>query len=87
MHDVLSNIQSKPLPIVSKEAQDEAAAAAAKEGQDGKDKKKSGWAGAAGGKTGGAFNRGTGARTQGGAPGGKPAGAWGSSAAKPSLAA
>ncbi|KAI3484174.1 hypothetical protein L1887_52880 [Cichorium endivia] len=53
MHDVLGNIQSKPLPIVSKEVRDEAAAAAAAaaaagaEGKGDRRGQKSGWAGAA----------------------------------------
>lgn len=70
MHDVLSNIQSKPLPIVTKEAQDEAA----KEKEDGKKEKKT-WTGAYRGGAGAGAGVGAGGRTQ----GGKPVGAWGSS--------
>ncbi|PWZ03232.1 eukaryotic translation initiation factor 3 subunit L [Testicularia cyperi] len=91
MHDVLSNIQSKPLPIVTKEAQEDAAAAAAATaaagGANAKDDRrshKSSWAT-------GAPKHSSAGRTQGGPRSSanpaqnKPAGAWGSS--KPSISA
>ncbi|KAJ9477489.1 Eukaryotic translation initiation factor 3 subunit L [Pseudozyma hubeiensis] len=90
MHDVLANIQSKALPIVDKQAQEEAnaAAAASGEGKDKKDNKgKSSWSGGAK-SGGGAFSRaagaGAGARSA-GKP--APAGAWGSKGQQPSVTA
>lgn len=88
MHDVLNNIQAKPLPIVSKQVQDEAAAAAA-EAKDAKDKKvKNAWA--AGVKAGPpAFSQRSGGagRSSVNKSAPAPAGAWGSSKPQPSVTA